>query len=106
MIFDMPFGAHIWCNHRPLTSIRFEHCRFTDVCHPSTLFGGADEPLCFEMEECAISARAGCEDIAVLHARDCERITLNNVTFDNFSAPRAIALTDGVYTMDIPVERQ
>ena len=105
-VFEMDFGSHVWCNHRPLTSIRFENCRFTDVCHPSKLFGGADEPLCFEMEDSVITARAGCEDMAVLQARDYERISLKHVALDNFRTPHAVVLTDGVCEMDIPVKKQ
>jgi len=104
-VFQMDFGNHVWCNHRPLTSLRFENCRFTDVCQPAVLFGGEDEPLTFKMERVTVSARAGHEDMPVLEAKHFAHITLKDVTFENFRNPRAVVYTDGTVEADIPVER-
>ncbi len=101
-VFNMDFGEHIWCCHRPLTGIRFENCVFTDVCSPMRIFGSEDEPIRFEMEDVRISARAGCEDMPVLEAKHYDGITLSRVAFENFSAPRAVLLTAGKTVMDIP----
>ena len=105
-IFNMDFGNHVWCCHRPLTGIRFENCTFTDVCAPMHIFGSEEEPIDFVMDGVHITARAGCEAMPVLEAKHFDTLTLTDVTCENFAAPRAVLLTAGKTKTDFPVSTE
>ena len=93
-------GGHIWCCNRSLRSIRFENCRVTDVERPINIYGDANEPLIMELCNVTLSAKKGFEDAAIIEAKNFERITLNNVTYNGFSDPRVVMITEGIMDGD------
>ena len=105
-LFQMFFGDHIWCCNRPLTQIKFQNCRITDVCEPAVIHGSAEEPITFELETVEISAREGYEDIPFMDLRDYELISMKAVALRNFRNPKIIARTQGEIRsdLDLPVD--
>ena len=108
ILYQMTFGDHVWCCNRPMTQIKFQDCKFTDICLPSTIHGSAEEPIVFELENVEVSAREGYEDIAFMDLRDFKTISLENVTLHNFTNPRILTRTEGEITgnsaANFPVE--
>ena len=89
-------GNEMWQQNRPLTSIRFENIKATDISMPLTAYGDKNEPIAVELKNVDISARAGSEQMELMHIANYRRIELENVTLRNFRNEKLIKTwTDG-----------
>lgn len=92
-LFWMPFGEQKWCINKPLAQIKFQNCTFTDLCDTAVIHGGDEDPIHFELENCRITARPGCENMILADVSRFSCICLDNVRMENFHAPAIF--TDG-----------
>lgn len=95
-LFELSFdGKHKWCTNRSLSSIVFENCKVTGVNKPIHIYGDANEPLDFALENVQLAAREGFEHEPLIDAVHYSKISLNNVTLNNFLSPKVIARSEG-----------
>jgi len=95
-LFSLNFdGEHIWCCNRSLRSIRFENCRAEGLTHPILIHGDASEPLILELSNVSLGFADKREEPGVIDAVNFERITLDNVQFENYTAPEILLRSEG-----------
>lgn len=97
-LFWMPFGEQKWCVNKPLAQIKFENCVFDGLCDTALIHGGEETPIRYELENCLITPREGCEDMVLADAARFESITFTNVELRGFTNP--VILTDGSGTLE------
>jgi len=95
-LFELSFdGKHKWCTNRSLSSIVFENCKVTGVNKPIHIYGDANEPLDFTLNDVQLAAREGYEKEPLIDAVYYSKISLNNVTLDGFYSPEVIVRSEG-----------
>jgi hypothetical protein len=95
-LFTLAFdGKHKWCCNRSLSSIKFENCVVTGLNQPAYIYGDENEPLTFELENVQMAAREGFEKVAVVEARNFDKVSLKNVTLEGFADPVILKHTEG-----------
>ena len=100
-LFQMDFGEHMcWCCNRPLTSIRFERCKCLNLGAPSLIKASAQQPIVFELEDMTLSAREGCQDIALAEISNYKLFSMKNISFERIQDPRIILRSQG--NLDLP----
>ncbi|MBQ2614433.1 MAG: hypothetical protein IJB80_03770 [Clostridia bacterium] len=83
-------GNEMWQSNRPLTSIRFENIQATDISMPLTAYGDKENPVTLELKNLEISMRKGSEEIDFMHIANYEKVSLKNVTLQNFKGKNLI----------------
>jgi len=98
--------GYIWCSYRPLKQIKFENCVFKSIREPIYIHGSKEVPMLFEMENCKITVKPGCESIIFLDGIDFGTVQLTNVQLHGFVSPRIVKHTDGSVQMKdgLPIE--
>lgn len=94
-LFNMDFGKHIWCCHRPLTSITFENCTLTGAALPIYIYGDPNDPIDFGLKNAKVSPAAGKEELPVLDGEHFASIHFENVSWDGYYAPELVVRSEG-----------
>ncbi len=94
-LFNMDFGRHQWCCHRPLESIIFENCTLTGAVLPIYIHGGEEIPVTFTMKNVEISPAAGHETDCVMDAENFMALNFENVHLKGYCHPRIIIRSEG-----------
>ncbi len=103
-LFSLEYdGQHVWCCNRSLSSIKFENCTVDGIALPSIIWGDENEKLTFELENVTLKAREGCENEALIEARNYDRISFNNVAIEGYAEPRIDTFNDGIIKADVKV---
>ena len=89
-------GNEWWQINRPLTSITFENIEAKNLSMPSILYGDSRDKVFFNMKDCRISMKAGCENTEFIRAANYDEIVMENVEIENYAAKTLIKTwTDG-----------
>ncbi len=83
-------GEHRWCCNRPLSSVTFENCEFKGLSLPAVLCSDTEEPLTVKLINCLLTKREGVADFAIMEAKNCKAIELENVKVEGFKEPHII----------------
>ncbi len=94
-LFNMAFGKHKWCYHRPLASITFENCTLTGAVLPINLCGDAHMPTAFTLKRVTVSPNSDHKDDPFMDAEFFTCLTLQDVTIPGYTDPRIIVRSDG-----------
>ncbi len=87
--------GYVWCCNRPLQQIKFDHCVFKCVSDPIYIHGSAEYPMLFEMENCDITVKSGCENMTFLDGIDFGTVKLTDVRIHGLAHPQIVKHTPG-----------
>ena len=80
-------GNEPWQRNRPLTSVIFENIIATDISMPLTAYGDSDNKIDIVFKNVSISMREGFSDVPLFHMGNFKKLTLENFTVENTTAP-------------------
>jgi len=101
LMFSIGFdGKHQWCCNRSLKSIRFENCEATGLSWPINIYGDANEPIIFELENVKLGAGEKGKNSPIIKAWNFEKISLKNVTVEGYTDPTIEKHTEGEVITD------
>ena len=89
-------GNEWWQINRPLGSITFENITAKNLSMPSILYGDSKEKVLLNMKNCKVSIIDGCETAEFMQAANFDRIIMENVEIENYTAKTLVKTwTDG-----------
>lgn len=94
-LFNMDFGRHRWCCHRPLTSITFENCCLTGAISPIYIHGDPEDPITFTLKNMTISPAPGHEKDDFMDAENYRMIRLDGVDASGYEKARIMVRSRG-----------
>ncbi len=83
-------GSEYWQSGYPMKDITFRNITATNVAMPLVAYGDEKEKFRLTLSHVNISLREGCEDIALIHACNYEKIALEDVTVSNYKGDHLI----------------
>lgn len=83
-------GNEMWQINRPLSSVTFENITAKNLSMPSILYGDDKEKVLFNMNNCKVSMKNGCENTEFMQVANFSEIIIENVELENYTAKTLI----------------